>query len=69
MSAGIFVRVMKCLKRRGLLRDEEDSHGEPQLSPTEALAQAALSRGTLATAACDQRLIDELAKGKKILQQ
>jgi hypothetical protein len=49
MVARIFARVMRWLKRRGLLRDEEDSHVESQLSATEAVAQAALSRGTLVT--------------------
>jgi hypothetical protein len=49
MVARIFARVMKWLKRRGLLRDEEDSHAESPLLPMDALAQAALSRGSLVT--------------------
>jgi hypothetical protein len=53
MLARIYQRVMKWLKRRGLLRGDDDSHEERELSPSEALVQAAMQRGTLVTVSSD----------------
>ena len=41
------------LKRRGLLRGDHASHEERELSPSEALAQTAMQRGTFVTVASD----------------
>jgi hypothetical protein len=46
----VYVRVMKWLARRGLLRGDADaSNAPPSLSPAEALATAGMQRGTLLT--------------------
>lgn len=59
MLARIYQRVMKWLNKRGLLRTDHDSHEERELSPSEALAQAAMQRGTLVTVASDTDDVDD----------
>ena len=52
MLERIYARVMKWLARRGLLRNPDDagaSNAPPELSPAEALATAAMQRGSLVT--------------------
>jgi hypothetical protein len=46
-------RVMKWLNKRGLLRGDDDSHQERELSPSEDFAEAAMQRGTLVSVASD----------------
>ena len=59
MLARIYQRVMRWLDKRGLLRGNDDSHEERELSPSESLAQAAMQRGTLVTVASDADDIDD----------
>jgi hypothetical protein len=61
MLQRIYGRVMKWLKKRGLLRDEEDSHERPALSAQEELTLAGLQRGTLVTLRSDVDEPDEVA--------
>ena len=49
MLERIYVRVMKWLKKRRLLRDDDDSHEPPAPSPNEALTLAGMQRGTRVT--------------------
>jgi hypothetical protein len=49
MLERIYVRVMKWLKKRRLLRDDDDSHEPRAPSPNEALTLAGMQRGTLVT--------------------
>jgi Putative transposase/Transposase zinc-binding domain len=49
MLERIYVRVMKWLKKRRLVRDDDDSHEPPALLPNEALTLAGMQRGTLVT--------------------
>jgi hypothetical protein len=53
MLVRIYARVMKWLNKRGLLRGDADAQDERQLSVNEALAQAAMQRGTLVALASD----------------
>jgi hypothetical protein len=48
MLRSIYVRVMKWLAKRGLLRDDEGSNAPAELSPAEALTTLGMQRGTLA---------------------
>jgi hypothetical protein len=47
MLERIYARVMKWLKKRALLREEDDSNAPAELSPTEALTTVGMQRGTL----------------------
>lgn len=58
MVARIYVRVMRWLNKRGLLRGDE-SHEERELTPSEALAQTAMQRGTLVSVASDADDVDD----------
>jgi hypothetical protein len=59
MLVRIYARVMKWLNNRGFLRGDDDAQDERQLSINEALAQAAMQRGTLVTVASDADDVDD----------
>jgi hypothetical protein len=59
MLVRIYARVMKWLNKRGLLRGDDAAQDERQLSVNEALAQAAMQRGTLVTVASDAVDVDD----------